>query len=107
MLQLTERAVDKVKALLKAENKAGYGLRVAVQGGGCAGFQYGLTWENEQRSNDNVLEFDGRILENHRRCSTAGPPLIERIDVDILHDQGCAGAPLGDIAAHRDTEPLP
>lgn len=59
MLQLTDKAVDKVKTLLKAENKGGYGLRVAVQGGGCAGFQYGLTWENEQRSNDNVLEFNG------------------------------------------------
>jgi iron-sulfur cluster assembly accessory protein len=59
MLQLTDKAVDKVKALLEADNKAGFGLRVAVQGGGCAGFQYGLTWENEQRSNDNVLEFNG------------------------------------------------
>lgn len=59
MLQLTDKAVDKVKSLLQDENKAGYGLRVAVQGGGCSGFQYGLTWESEQQPNDNVLEFDG------------------------------------------------
>jgi len=59
MLQLTDKAVDKVKTLLRDENKPGYGLRVAVQGGGCSGFQYGLTWENEQKANDNVLEFDG------------------------------------------------
>ena len=59
MLQLTNRAVDKVKALLQAEQKEGYGLRVAVQGGGCSGFQYGLTWENEKKDNDNVLEFEG------------------------------------------------
>ena len=39
MLQLTNRAVEKVKALLQAEQKDGYGLRVAVQGGGCSGFQ--------------------------------------------------------------------
>jgi iron-sulfur cluster assembly accessory protein len=59
MLSLTDNAVQKVKTLLDAEDKAGYGLRVAVQGGGCSGFQYGLTWEREQKPNDNVYEFSG------------------------------------------------
>jgi iron-sulfur cluster assembly accessory protein len=59
MLELTDRAVEKVKELLAAEQKNGYGLRVVVQGGGCSGFQYGLTWENDQKENDNILEFDG------------------------------------------------
>ena len=59
MLQLTDQAVVKVKQLLASENKEGFGLRVAVQGGGCSGFQYGLTWEDEQKPNDRVLEFDG------------------------------------------------
>ncbi len=59
MLQITANAVNKVKQLLAAENKHGYGLRVAVQGGGCSGFQYGLTWEKEQKENDEKLEFDG------------------------------------------------
>jgi iron-sulfur cluster assembly accessory protein len=59
MLQLTDTAVKKVKQLIAAENKEGYGLRVGVQGGGCAGFQYALNFDNEQRENDQVLEFDG------------------------------------------------
>ena len=59
MLQVTERAVTKVKQLLSAEEKDGYGLRVAVQGGVCSGFQYGLTWEKDQQENDQVLEFGG------------------------------------------------
>ena len=59
MLQLTENAISKVKQLLSAENKDGFGLRVAVQGGGCSGFQYGLTWEKEEKDNDQVLEFNG------------------------------------------------
>ncbi len=58
-LQLTENAVRKVKQLLEAENKAGYGLRIAVQGGGCSGFQYGLTWDKESRPGDIVQEFEG------------------------------------------------
>ena len=59
MLQLTDKAVDKVKELLAAEDKAGFGLRVAVRGGGCSGFQYGLTFENTERPNDNVLDMNG------------------------------------------------
>ncbi len=59
MIQLTDRAVQKVKALLEAENKRGYGLRIAVKGGGCSGFQYGLSFENAERPNDTVLDFGG------------------------------------------------
>jgi iron-sulfur cluster assembly accessory protein len=59
MLQITESAVAKVKQLLAAEQKEGYGLRVAVQGGGCSGFQYGLTWENESKQNDQIMELGG------------------------------------------------
>ena len=39
MIQLTEKAAVKVKELLSSENKQGYGLRVAIHGGGCSGFQ--------------------------------------------------------------------
>jgi len=59
MLQLTDQAVDKVKKLLLAENKEGFALRVAVQGGGCSGFQYGMTWEERPTDKDRVLEFGG------------------------------------------------
>jgi iron-sulfur cluster assembly accessory protein len=59
MLVMTDKAVDKVKELLAEEAKQGYGLRVAVQGGGCSGFQYGLTFENAQRPNDHVLDMNG------------------------------------------------
>jgi iron-sulfur cluster assembly accessory protein len=59
MMLMTEKAVGKVKELLAEEAKQGYGLRVAVQGGGCSGFQYGLTFENAQRENDHVLDMNG------------------------------------------------
>ena len=58
-LQLTDSAVRKVKQLLEAESKSGHALRVAVRGGGCAGFEYGLTFDDQARPNDQVLEFDG------------------------------------------------
>lgn len=59
MIQVTDAAVHKVKELLAAENRTGYGLRVAVQGGGCSGFQYGLTFENAEGPNDHVVDFGG------------------------------------------------
>ena len=59
MLQVTERAVSKVKELMAREEKEGFGLRVAIQGGGCSGFQYGLSYEQERSENDEVLEFHG------------------------------------------------
>ena len=59
VLKLTDKAVGQVKAILARENLAGYGLRVAVVGGGCSGFSYGLDFEKEQRPGDTVLEIDG------------------------------------------------
>jgi iron-sulfur cluster insertion protein len=59
MIQMTEKAIGKVKELLTSEDKTGYGLRVAIQGGGCSGFQYGLTFEKETRPNDQVLDMNG------------------------------------------------
>jgi iron-sulfur cluster assembly accessory protein len=59
MIQMTEKAVGKVKELLSAEDKQGFGLRVAIQGGGCSGFQYGLTFESAEKPNDQILEFGG------------------------------------------------
>lgn len=38
---------------------ASYGLRIAVMGGGCSGFQYALDFEQEARPTDEVLHYDG------------------------------------------------
>jgi len=39
MINVSETAASKINELLSEENKAGSGLRVFVQGGGCSGFQ--------------------------------------------------------------------
>lgn len=54
-LQLTDRAVDKVKDFAaKMPEAAGRSFRVFIQGGGCSGFQYGFTFD-EPKPNDHVL----------------------------------------------------
>lgn len=59
-LSLTPKAVEMVKTTRQQEGLgADFGLRVAVRGGGCSGFEYALDFENESRDTDTVLDFEG------------------------------------------------
>ena len=59
MINVSPTAASKINELLSEENKAGSGLRVFVQGGGCSGFQYGLRIEEEGSEADKVFESNG------------------------------------------------
>ena len=52
MINVSPTAASKINELLAEENKAGSGLRVFVQGGGCSGFQYGLMIEEGEAKTD-------------------------------------------------------
>jgi iron-sulfur cluster assembly accessory protein len=57
---ITSKAVEMVKKTREQEGMdESYGLRVAVMGGGCSGFQYALDFEQESRETDEVFEVDG------------------------------------------------
>ena len=60
VVTLTERAASKIGALMAAE-PAGEAevLRVAIQGGGCSGFEYALGFDRGAQSGDHELEFHG------------------------------------------------
>jgi iron-sulfur cluster assembly accessory protein len=58
-ITLTESAADAVRGLLEQRNLQGYSLRVYVSGGGCSGFQYGMTLDNNIRTEDTVTEMNG------------------------------------------------
>jgi len=58
MITLTPGAIEKVKSIL-AERKEEMGLRIAVVGGGCSGFQYQMTLDKEPRADDKVLDMEG------------------------------------------------
>jgi iron-sulfur cluster insertion protein len=59
MLTITENAVSKIKDILAEENNPAIKLRIFVQGGGCSGFQYGFTLDEEKNEDDFVVEKDG------------------------------------------------
>jgi iron-sulfur cluster assembly accessory protein len=57
---LTAKAVEMVKITRGQEGMDdSHGLRVAVRGGGCSGFEYALDFETEGRDNDWVYEQHG------------------------------------------------
>jgi len=58
MITLTPLAIDKVKAILE-ERKEEAGLRVAVIGGGCSGFQYQMTLEKNSSDGDEIIDMNG------------------------------------------------
>jgi iron-sulfur cluster assembly accessory protein len=60
MITITESAAAKIKTLLAEEPEGDLGvLRVAIQGGGCSGFQYALGFDRGAQDGDNEVEMHG------------------------------------------------
>jgi iron-sulfur cluster insertion protein len=57
-ITITDQAQEKIADILAEENNPNIKLRVFVQGGGCSGFQYGFTMDEEQNEDDWVIEKD-------------------------------------------------
>jgi len=55
----TDSAASKVKQLIAEEGNPNLKLRVFVTGGGCSGFQYGFTFDEEVQEGDTSVENDG------------------------------------------------
>ena len=56
---LTDRAVQKAKELIAGEGNEQLHLRVFVTGGGCSGFQYGFSFDDEYQDDDTLTTKDG------------------------------------------------
>ena len=59
MVTISELAAEKGKEILKAEGKAGWGLRIYTAGGGCCGPSYGMDIDERPVEGDEVLEANG------------------------------------------------
>jgi iron-sulfur cluster insertion protein len=62
ILVFTDSAANKVKELIEEEGNPGLKLRVFVTGGGCSGFQYGFTFDEEVNEDDTTMEKNGVML---------------------------------------------
>ncbi|AIR60835.1 iron-sulfur cluster insertion protein ErpA [Enterobacter sp. Ap-916] len=61
-LQFTEAAANKVKSLIADEENPNLKLRVYITGGGCSGFQYGFTFDDQINDGDMTIEKQGVAL---------------------------------------------
>ena len=57
-ITLESSAIVKIKDLLSEENTPNLKLRIYVSGGGCSGFQYGFTFDENQNDDDFIVDQD-------------------------------------------------
>lgn len=76
----TVNAADKVAELIKEENNANLNLRVSITGGGCSGFQYGFSFDEQIHDDDTIVE---------QKCSDGSglvKLLVDSASYPYLHD---------------------
>jgi iron-sulfur cluster insertion protein len=59
LLVFTDSAASKVSELIREEGNPNLKLRVFVSGGGCSGFQYGFTFDENEEEGDTCIENQG------------------------------------------------
>lgn len=73
-------AADKVAELLREEDNLNLNLRVSITGGGCSGFQYGFSFDEEIHDDDTIIS---------QTCSDGTSSvklLIDSMSHQYLHD---------------------
>src|SRR5579863_1642827 len=58
-IQVTPKAVSKIRQTFEKMGVTEGGLRLGVLGGGCSGLSYQFKFDARPRANDKVFEFDG------------------------------------------------
>ncbi len=59
MITVTDTAKKQALRLMEDDGKDGFFIRVGVEGGGCSGLMYQLTFDNEEKEGDKAFEDNG------------------------------------------------
>lgn len=85
-LVFTEAAANKVSSLIEEEGNPSLMLRVFISGGGCSGFQYGFTFDEE------LQEGDAEVVKNGVKL-LIDPMSIQYLEgAEIDYTEGLEGA---------------
>ncbi|MFA6014507.1 MAG: iron-sulfur cluster insertion protein ErpA [Gallionellaceae bacterium] len=87
MINMTPSAISAVERFIKGTDAPVAGLRIAISGGGCSGFQYGMTLEEAQNEDDTVLEYGAVKL----LVDPLSAPLLEGVTVDFVDSLNGSG----------------
>jgi iron-sulfur cluster insertion protein len=81
-ITISDSAARRIAALKAQEAAEGAFLRIAVSGGGCSGFQYGLSFDEERNPDDVVFEHGGiRVVVDEVSLD-----LLNGSEVDFVED---------------------
>src|SRR3978361_1147416 len=81
-LVFSDSAANKVKALIDEEGNTELKLRVFVSGGGCSGFQYGFTFDEEVNEDDTMRGQNGDNLP----CDSMSYQSLIGAEIDYKED---------------------
>jgi len=86
LMTVTEAAAAKIKELMAEETDVSV-LRVAIQGGGCSGFQYGLGFDRAAAEGDHELELNGVQVV----VDPFSAPYLQGAEIDYVDSIQAAG----------------
>ncbi len=79
-IEVTPSARDQVLKIMQKQGKPGAALRLYVQGGGCSGLTYGMSFDKQESGDDVAYHGDGLTVV----VDKASAPLLEGVKVDFL-----------------------
>jgi iron-sulfur cluster insertion protein len=81
-VSLSASAARRVAELKRQENAPNAFLRLAVSGGGCSGFQYGFSFDDNRQPDDSVFARDGVELV----IDAVSLELVKGAEIDFVED---------------------
>ena len=79
MITITETASEKIQELILEEQDV-LGLRIYVKGGGCSGYQYGMSFETNMSDDDTLIEKENvKVIVDSQSA-----PLLSGAEVDYV-----------------------
>lgn len=84
---VTSKAAEMVRTIMKNEGRENAGLRVTVMPGGCAGYTYGLDFEDAAKEDDLTMEIEGLQIFINEDVE----PLVSGAKLDFVESLQGAG----------------
>lgn len=79
-IRFSVSAADKVAELIKEEENTNLNLRVSITGGGCSGFQYGFSFDEQINEDDTI------VIQKCSDGESSVKLLIDSMSYQYLHD---------------------
>ena len=97
VITVTEKAVKQLKTAMKSAGDENQLLRMSVEGGGCSGMTYKLSFDNEEKDFDKIFESEGLKI----RCDLQSWMFLKGTNVEYSDDMLNGGFKITNPNAER------